>query len=46
MLSGGEKAKIKNIIMAINGDYPNVLDILEKPKYEKDQKCIDESRYD
>ncbi len=42
MLSGGEKAKIKNIIMAIKGDYPNVLDILEKPKYDKDQKCIDE----
>lgn len=42
MLSGGEKAKIKNIIMAINGDYPNVLNILDKHKYEKDQKCIDE----
>lgn len=42
MLNGGEKAKIKNIIMAINGDYPKILDILDKPKYEKNQNCVDE----
>ena len=42
LLSGGEKAKIKNIIMAMNGDYPNVANVLGKPKYQKSQKCIDE----
>ena len=42
MLNGGEKAKIKNIVMAIKGDYPNVLKILEKPKFEKNQTSIDE----
>lgn len=42
MLNGGEKAKIKNIVMAINGDYPKILDVLDKPKYEKNQNCVDE----
>ena len=42
MLSGGEKAKIKNIVMAIKGEYPKILEILEKPKYEKNQNCVDE----
>lgn len=41
MLSGGEKAKIKNIVMAIKGDYPQVLEVLEKKGYEKHQDCID-----
>ena len=42
MLNGGEKAKIKNIVMAIKGEYPKILDIVEKPKYEKNQNCVDE----
>jgi hypothetical protein len=42
MLSGGEKAKLKNIVMAIKGEYPKILDILEKPKFEKNQNSIDE----
>lgn len=42
MLSGGEKAKLKNIVMAIKGEYPKILDILEKPKFEKNQNNIDE----
>ena len=41
MLSGGEKAKIKNIIMAIKGEYPKILDILDNPKFMKDQCSID-----
>ena len=28
--------------MAMNGDYPNVANVLGKPKYQKSQKCIDE----
>ena len=40
MLSGGEKAKIKNIIMAIKGEYPKILEIVEKPKYTKNQDNI------
>ena len=27
MLNGGEKAKIKNIVMAIKGEYPKILEI-------------------
>ena len=42
MLNGGEKAKIKNIVMAIKGDYPKVLEILRKPKYDRNQNSIDE----
>ena len=42
MLSGGEKAKIKNIVMAIKGEYPKVLDVLNKNNYEKDQNAINE----
>ena len=34
MLSGGEKAKIKNIVMAIKGEYPKILEVLDIPKYE------------
>ena len=42
MLNGGEKAKIKNIVMAIKGLYPDILKIVNKPKYEKNQNSIDE----
>lgn len=42
MLSGGEKAKIKNIVMAIKGEYSKVLDILNRKNYEKDQNAINE----
>ena len=42
MLNGGDKAKIRNIVMAIKGEYPKVLDALATPKYEKNQSCIDE----
>ena len=42
MLNGGEKAKIKNIVMAIKGEYPKILDILDKPKFQKNQNSIDE----
>ena len=42
MLNGGEKAKIKNIVMAIKGEYPTIMEILDKPKFEKNQGCIDE----
>ena len=42
MLSGGEKAKIKNIVMAIKGEYPKVLDVLNRNNYEKDQNAINE----
>ena len=42
MLNGGEKAKIKNVVIAINGLYPDILKILDKRKFEKDQKSIDE----
>lgn len=42
MLSGGEKAKLKNIVMAIKGEYPKILDILDKPKFEKNQNNVDE----
>ena len=40
MLSGGEKAKIKNIVMAIKGEYPKILDVLDKDNFIKDQKCL------
>lgn len=42
MLSGGEKAKIKNIVMAIKGEYPKILEVLDIPKFEKNQNSIDE----
>ncbi len=42
MLSGGEKAKIKNIVMAIKGEYPKILDVLDKKNFMKDQKCVSE----
>ena len=42
MVSGGEKAKLKNIVMAIKGEYPKILDILDKPKFEKNQNNVDE----
>ena len=42
MLNGGEKAKVKNIVMAIKGEYPKILEILDKPKFEKNQNCVDE----
>ena len=42
MLSGGEKAKLKNIVMAIKGEYPKILDVLDKPKFEKNQNNVDE----
>lgn len=42
MLSGGEKAKIKNIVMAIKGEYPKILDVLDTPKFEKNQNSINE----
>ena len=42
MLNGGEKAKIKNIVMAIKGEYPKILDILDKPRFQKNQNSIDE----
>lgn len=41
MLTGGEKAKVKNIVMAIKGEYPTILDVLDNEKFLKDQKCID-----
>jgi hypothetical protein len=28
--------------MAIKGEYPKILDVLDKPKFEKNQTCIDE----
>ena len=40
MLNGGEKAKIKNIVMAIKGEYPKILDVLEKKDYQKDQNSV------
>ena len=42
LLNGGEKAKIKNIVMAIKGLYPDILKIVNKPKYDKNQNSIDE----
>ena len=33
MLSGGEKAKIKNIVMAIKGEYPKILDVLDQKNF-------------
>ena len=42
MLNGGEKAKIKNIVMAIKGEYPKILEVIEKPNYVKDQNNINE----
>lgn len=42
MLTGGEKAKIKNIVMAIKGEYPKVLNVLKNKNYEKDQTSIKE----
>lgn len=42
MLTGGEKAKIKNIVMAIKGEYPRVLNVLKNKNYEKDQTSIKE----
>lgn len=41
MLTGGEKAKVKNIVMAIKGEYPKILDVLDKPNFLKDQNSID-----
>ena len=40
MLNGGEKAKIKNIIMAIKGEYPKILDILEKKHFMHNKECV------
>ena len=42
MLNGGEKAKIKSVVMAIKGMYPEILKVLDNPKFQKDQKGIDE----
>ena len=42
MLSGGEKAKLKNIVVAIKGEYPKILDVLDKSNFEKDQASISE----
>ena len=42
MLNGGEKAKIKNIVMAIKGEYPKILDVLDRPNFTKDQNSINE----
>ena len=42
MLSGGEKAKIKNIVMAIKGEYPKCIDIMDKKHFSKDQNAINE----
>lgn len=39
-LTGGEKAKVKNIVMAIKGEYPKILDVLDKPNFDKDQANI------
>ncbi len=41
MLTGGEKAKVKNIVMAIKGEYPKILDVLDKPNFMKNQGNID-----
>ena len=41
MLSGGEKAKIKNIVMAIKGEYPKILDVLDKKDFIKKQENVD-----
>ena len=40
MLSGGEKAKIKNIVMAIKGEYPKILDVLDVKNFINKQECI------
>jgi len=40
MLSGGEKAKIKNIVMAIKGEYPKILDVLDINNFINKQDCI------
>jgi len=40
MLNGGEKAKIRNIIVAIKGEYAKILDILDNPKFMKNQDSI------
>ena len=42
MLNGGEKAKIKNIVMAIKGEYPKILDILDRKNFLKDQNSVSE----
>ena len=42
MLTGGEKAKIKNIIIAIKGEYPKVLEVLKDSKSSSSQKGIDQ----
>ena len=42
MLNGGDKAKIKNIVMAIKGEYPKILDVLDKKNFIKDQNSINE----
>jgi len=42
MLNGGEKAKIKNIVMAIKGMYPEILKVLDNPKFQSNQKGIDQ----
>ena len=40
MLNGGEKAKIKNIVMAIKGEYPKILDVLDKKNFVHNKECI------
>ncbi len=40
MLTGGEKAKVKNIVVAIKGEYPKILDVLDNPSFLKNQECI------
>ena len=42
MLSGGEKAKIKNIVVAIKGEYPKIMDVLNTKNFVNNQKCVDE----
>ena len=42
MLNGGEKAKVKNIVMAIKGEYPKILDVLDIKNFMKDQNSINE----
>ena len=42
MLSGGEKAKIKNFIIAIKGEYRKILDVTSKEGYQKSQSSIDQ----
>ena len=42
MLNGGEKAKVKNIVMAIKGLYPDILSVLDKPHFDRHQGSIDQ----